>query len=200
MEKKNFFNQNAISIMAAVVSMCALILSFYQTSIMREQQYASVRPLLIVGNSMDSNVDSTGRSELFIWNRGIGPALIKYVDIQYKGKHYSEYEFQNVMRLMLNIKDTTVLIPTMVSTATAAPIAASEEIKMIDIQDKKICYLFNQAYFKAGNSGELDITIYFSDVYDRLFKTSLRSHKILPTTKAEIEAVVAPRVRAFMDL
>jgi hypothetical protein len=55
MDKNKFFNENALSIAAIVVSLCAMFISFYQTNIMREQQYASVRPLVIVGNSMDIN-------------------------------------------------------------------------------------------------------------------------------------------------
>jgi hypothetical protein len=201
MEQKGFFKENAISIMAAIVSLCALFVSFYQTNIMREQQYASVRPLVLVGNSMDTNVeDSTGRSEIFIWNKGIGPAIIKYVDFEYKGKHYSEFQLQDILHEITQLGDSSTYIPTRTSSATASAIAAGSELQMFKIHDKKHCFIFNNAYFAALQKDELNITVYFTDVYDRLFKTSLRSHKTEATTIREIEKVIPKEVRKYIDL
>jgi hypothetical protein len=197
--KKSFLNQNAISIMAAIVSACALAVSFYQTSIMREQQYASVRPLVMMGNSMMTNdEDSTGYSKILIWNRGIGPALIKYVDMEYKGQHYSEFEFQKIANRMLNRPDSLV-ISCMTSNATAAAVSANEEITMFEINDKKLCYKFNQVYFQAKNKGEFSATVYYTDVYDRYFKISMDGQKVLPSSKKEILSVVPEKIKPFVE-
>ncbi len=199
MEKKNFFNQNAISIMAAIVSACALAVSFYQTSIMREQQYASVRPLVMIGNSMGSNgEDSTGYSKLIIWNRGIGPALIKYVDFEYEGVHYSEFDFTKLTNKMLNRPDSEV-ISTTTSNATSSAISAGEEITMIEIGDKKLCYDFNSVYFEARNKGKLNATVYFTDVYDRYFKVSMNGQKALPSSQKEILSVIPEKIRQHIE-
>jgi hypothetical protein len=199
MEKKSFLNQNAISIMAAIVSACALAVSFYQTSIMREQQYASVRPLIMIGNSMMTNdEDSTGSSKILIWNRGIGPALIKYVDIEYKGQHYSEFELQKIVNKMLNRPDS-IVISCMTSNATAASVSANEEIVMFELTDKKLCYQFNQVYFQAKNNGNFKATVYFTDVYDRYFKISMNGQKVYPSTKAEIFSVVPERIKPYVE-
>jgi hypothetical protein len=199
MEKKTFLNEHAISIMAAIVSICALLVSFYQTNIMREQQYASVKPLIIVGNSMDTNPsDSTGRSELIIWNKGIGPAMIKYVNFEYNGENFSEFNIQRLANKMLHRADSIPIYIT-VSTATFSPISASEHITMINIADKKICYRFNMEFFKAMNNKQLNITVYFTDIYDRLYKTSLRKPKIIPATQAEIDLVFPKEMKAYFE-
>jgi hypothetical protein len=195
----SFLNQNAISIMAAIVSACALAVSFYQTSIMREQQYASVRPIVTMGNSMMTNdEDSTGYSKIMIWNRGIGPALIKYVDMEYKGQHYSEFEFQKIANRMLNRPDS-LAISCMTSNATAAAVSANEEITMFEINDKKLCYQFNQVYFQAKNKGEFSATVYYTDVYDRYFKISMDGQKVLSSSKKEILSVVPERIKPFVE-
>jgi hypothetical protein len=197
--KKSFLNQNAISIMAAIVSACALAVSFYQTSIMREQQYASVRPIVTMGNSMMTNdEDSTGYSKIMIWNRGIGPALIKYVDMEYKGQHYSEFEFQKIVNRMLNRPDS-LAISCMTSNATAAAVSANEEITMFEINDKKLCFQFNQAYFQAKKNNEFNATVYYTDVYDRYFKISMDGQKVLPSSKKEILSVVPERIKPFVE-
>jgi hypothetical protein len=199
MEKKTFLNEYAISIMAAIVSICALLVSFYQTNIMREQQYASVKPLVLVGNSMDTNPsDSTGRSELIIWNKGIGPAMIKYVNFEYNGENFSEFQVQRLVNKMLHRTDSIPIYMT-VSTATFSPISASDHITMINIADKKFCYLFNMEYFNAFNNKQLNVTVYFTDIYDRLYKTSLRKSKIVPATQAEIDVLLPKEMKTYFE-
>ncbi len=198
MEKKSFFNQNAISIMAAIVSICALFVSFYQTKIMREQQYASVKPLIIVGNSMDTNLDSTGRTELLIWNKGIGPALIKYVNFRYKEHNYAEFEFQKIANMMIGRPIETPLAM-VTSSASFSPIGATDQITMFKITNPKYCYLFNYAYFDALKSGEFDVIVYFTDIYDRLYKTSLRKNKTVTATKEEMQATMPKELKEYME-
>lgn len=197
--QKIFFQRNAISIMATVVSFCALFVSFYQTNIMREQQYASVRPLIIVGNSMGlDDSDSTGYTKLIVWNRGIGPALIKYVDFEYKGEHFAEFEFQKLYKKMTQTTDNEFL-GFINSNATGAPISPDSEIVMVEMNDEKRCYLFNKVYFEARNKGELNITVYFTDVYDRYFKISMNGQKTLPSSQKEILSVIPEKVRQHIE-
>ena len=185
--------------MATIVSFCALSVSFYQTSIMREQQYASVRPLIIMGNSIGRNdEDSTGYFKLQIWNRGIGPALIKYVDIEYKGQHYSEFDFAKIANKMMNRSESTE-ISSVTSNATASAISANEETTMFEMSDKKLCFAFINAYSQSKNNNEFNATVYFTDVYDRYFKISMNGQKVLPTSKKEIMSVVPENLKSFIE-
>ena len=77
------------AIMATIVSLCSLFLSIYQTKMMIKQQNASVWPnlLLFSTNGLDGTEFYQGIS---LWNQGIGPAIIKEVSVEYKGKTYKE--------------------------------------------------------------------------------------------------------------
>lgn len=62
-----------LSLSAALVALCALAVSVYQTKIMREQQRASAWPSLYL---YSSNVDGWSRE---VRNLGLGPALVRSV-------------------------------------------------------------------------------------------------------------------------
>ena len=81
--------QTITAIMATIVSLCSLFLSVYQTKMMLRQQYASVWPnlLLFASNSLENNSFS---QSITLWNQGIGPAIIEDVQVEFRGKTYSE--------------------------------------------------------------------------------------------------------------
>lgn len=66
-----------LGISAVFLSASALIVSIFQTTIFREQQYASVWPHLEIIASLRS-----GSYDYGIENKGVGPAIIK--DIAFK--------------------------------------------------------------------------------------------------------------------
>lgn len=142
--------------------------------------------------------DSTGYFKLLIWNRGIGPALIKYVDIEYKGQHYSEFDFAKIANKMMNRSESTE-ISSVTSNATASAISANEETTMFEMSDKKLCFAFINAYSQSKNNKEFNTTVYFTDVYDRYFKISMNGQKVLPTSKKEIMAVVPENLKSFIE-
>jgi hypothetical protein len=153
----------------------------------------------MIGNSMGTNdSDSSGYSKIMLWNRGIGPALIKYVDFEYKRQHYSEFEFQKIVNKMLNRPDS-LSISCMTSNATAAAVSANEEITMFEMNDKKLSYQFNRLYFEAKNKGEFNATVYFTDVYDRYFKVSMNGQKAYPSSKKEILSIVPEKIRPYIE-
>jgi hypothetical protein len=88
--KKSSLKLNAdklIGIMATIVSLCALSVSFYQVSIERKHQLASMWPSVSI--STITNIASDSLQNTFairIDNKGIGPAIIKDVKIWYKGQ------------------------------------------------------------------------------------------------------------------
>ncbi len=82
-----------LGISATLLSLCALVVSVFQTGIAREQteiarqqQHASVWPHVQVHYSQNS--------EEFTWsvlNNGVGPALIKAVELRYRAKRYASH-------------------------------------------------------------------------------------------------------------
>jgi|GEM_PF-1107165 len=72
-----------LGVSATFLSLAALVVSVFQTRIDREQQYASVWPrLAIVREVMDRNFT------ISIANQGVGPAIVKSIDVEYRGKKY----------------------------------------------------------------------------------------------------------------
>lgn len=82
-----------------IVSLCALLTSvatvsviFYQASLQRQQQYASVTPILetYINNGV---TDSTSEYlyEFAIANQGIGPAIIERHEFRYNGNSYQTF-------------------------------------------------------------------------------------------------------------
>lgn len=78
--------QNLGTILALVISALALFVSIYEANIMRDQQKALVWPYLMVNSSYSGN----GFSFVAV-NNGTGPALVKSMEVLYKGKPMSSY-------------------------------------------------------------------------------------------------------------
>ena len=83
-QKKPISTDTIIALAATITSICALVVTLYQTKLSREQQLNSVWPYLIANEV----VDEQGLSSIAIANPGIGPAIIDSVQIFYKGRTY----------------------------------------------------------------------------------------------------------------
>src|SRR5699024_1197021 len=82
--------QTMIGLPAALLSVCGLFISFYEASIMRENQRASVWPHVQVVPSIDR--DGTSKSiEIFTENAGVGPAKIEAAKLSYNGNIISSW-------------------------------------------------------------------------------------------------------------
>lgn len=81
--KKPLTTDTVIAIAATVTSICALIVTLYQTKLTREQQLKSVWPYLIISQQTDEKGGTVTVS-----NNGVGPAIIQRVELQYDGKAY----------------------------------------------------------------------------------------------------------------
>jgi hypothetical protein len=84
-----FFRQiqqrTSVALMASVISVCALGVSWYQAKLARQQQLASVWPYVSINGYGSAN------SKQQVWgvkvmNNGLGPAIIERVEMQLDGK------------------------------------------------------------------------------------------------------------------
>lgn len=92
-----------VGVCAVVTSICAIIITLYQTRLQRIQQYASVKPLLMsYSNSFSEKNNDKVQSyhyELLITNQGLGPAIVSDYAFYYKSKPY-----QNIAEILKQIK------------------------------------------------------------------------------------------------
>ena len=70
-----------VGVSAVVIGICALGVSLYETSLMREEQRAAVMPLLELSRSYNLQTDELSGKESRLWlqaeNVGIGPARVE---------------------------------------------------------------------------------------------------------------------------
>jgi hypothetical protein len=79
-----------VAVAATIVSVCALGATLYQTLLMRQQQNVAVWPRLELYHGWQrGNTKPYYRLELR--NSGIGPAIIRKVNIQYRGESYQDF-------------------------------------------------------------------------------------------------------------
>jgi hypothetical protein len=83
-KKKPLSTETIIAIAATITSVCALLITVYQTVLIRDQQLNSVWPYLLANTSIDEH----GKATIQVTNNGVGPAIIEKVTIEYKGKPY----------------------------------------------------------------------------------------------------------------
>ncbi|MCU0450245.1 MAG: hypothetical protein MUC97_10475 [Bernardetiaceae bacterium] len=86
------------SIASLLVSMCAFGAAAMQTYLMQRQQHATVWPYLELGISITGNEGFSVQ----LTNKGVGPAIIKEVDLSYQGRRYDRLE--KIARLI--VKDS----------------------------------------------------------------------------------------------
>mgnify|MGYP001821767665 FL=1 len=79
--KRRLDTNFVIAASAVVISLCALVVSYVEVSVMRADQRASVWPYLDVGVSYSSEGFTIGAT-----NRGLGPALVESVLVEVDGR------------------------------------------------------------------------------------------------------------------
>jgi hypothetical protein len=96
------------AIIATVVSVSTLTLSFYQAHLNRKQQYASVWPYMMVSTTNVSLDDKTPQFYIELFNKGVGPAMIEDFDITHQGHRFDdEFDYARFALTKKGITDTT---------------------------------------------------------------------------------------------
>jgi hypothetical protein len=91
--KKNF--ELIISFVAVAMAIAAVVVAFYETSLMREQAMLSVKPSVwIETNSRTSNQEGEegGEFEFVVNNRGLGPASLEFISVQHEGAYLNSWQ------------------------------------------------------------------------------------------------------------
>ncbi|GAB5527432.1 MAG: hypothetical protein Roseis2KO_53040 [Roseivirga sp.] len=79
--QRKFNADRIVAFTAILISVCALVVSFYEVRIMRTQQEASVWPYVLLGQ----NYNSEGFA-MIAMNKGIGPAKIESLVLKVDGE------------------------------------------------------------------------------------------------------------------
>jgi hypothetical protein len=172
--KAKFWNsEKLLSISAILISVCTLFVFVYQTNLIREQQYNSVFPYLEMGN-FGTNTENYG---FYLTNKGIGPAMIKSVEIQYKDSIYEE-DLAGYLSRRITKKDS--IYYTHSNIGPGRLISADDEIILAapSINDIKM----GNSLYQIINDKDLNMIIEYESIYGERWRLSFRE---VPPVKIE---------------
>ena len=117
------------------------------------------------------NGDNSGKSkfDVLVKNKGIGPAIVKRVDIVYKGKSYTTF---GDLFSVVNPKNTGWTNSTLEG-VTMSPL---EEIRPIQIPMSEAGFRFRELIY----SGEVKVKIYYQSVYKKCYSSERFDTQELP--------------------
>ncbi|MEM1337137.1 MAG: hypothetical protein AAF717_05795 [Bacteroidota bacterium] len=87
MRAKKISADRILGISAMVISILTLVIFIYQTDIMRVQSKLSVKPRLSFSTNSHS-YDTLIRIDGLIYNKGLGPAIVDSIYIEYEGNPF----------------------------------------------------------------------------------------------------------------
>jgi hypothetical protein len=149
-----------LSVTAILIGLMTLVVYFVQTRLIFEQQHAGVWPCIeITGTNYGDTLKQAFKVN--ITNKGIGPAIIKKVEIQYKGETYRE--FSEVFYKAIGNRNYGR------SRLEGRTMASNEEINPIDIPLSKEGRRYTQIYY---NKDSMQVKIYYQSVYGKCFVSS----------------------------
>lgn len=151
-----------LSISATFLSLAALVVSIFQTKIAREQQQASVWPHL------QTNYTKINDEFAFsVVNNGVGPAIIKSVRIEYKGKRYKDFrqlvdeQIQQLIRK--NRTETDITVKSMYGSVALGDVIKNDgELRFGRVSNNEP---LAQALLEIIQSPLYRIIVVYSDVY-----------------------------------
>ncbi|WP_439484351.1 hypothetical protein [Cyclobacterium plantarum] len=151
--KKRISIDLLLGISAVFLSVSALIVSIFQTTIFREQQYASVWPHLETLKSFKS-----GQYEYGIENKGVGPAIIKNFEFIYNGS-----EFENTKELFTALFGENTRGIGFSSNREEYVFKSGEAISLLSVNLPDS--LINQIIYR-WESDSITVKITYSDIYN----------------------------------
>lgn len=157
-----------VGVSAVVIGVCALGVSLYETSLMREEQRAAVIPLVELSRSffLENGEDEgeTLRLTLNLENVGIGPARIQDFRVTVDG------EPQPTWRAAMNaLLGEDLSTPYVQSTINGRTIPVERRVAMFDLRDSGV------ARRLLAEFERLDFSACYCSVFDECWQTSYRT-------------------------
>jgi len=161
--------------LAFLVSVSTLYIFFYQTSLMKKQQYASVLPHLSV-----SNTEIDGDYSFVLTNNGIGPAFIDEINIHYKDSVFYNTDIYDFYSKVIVKKDTILnhkkIIHSTIQEGMLLP--EREKKKMIVLPENVENFNKKRKLLREWLNNRISIEIKYSSVYKEQWSVVYPSQNI----------------------
>jgi uncharacterized protein (DUF433 family) len=162
-----------VGVSAVIIGVCALGVSLYETSLMREEQRAAVMPLLELSRSynLPKGESSSGESRLWLQaeNVGIGPARVENFQVTVDGKPQPTWDA--AMRQLIG-HDSPISYGQ--STINGRTIPPDRLVTMMDLNDSELTERILVEFDR------LDFEACFCSIFDECWTTS---HSTFGATK-----------------
>ena len=154
-----------IGFSAVAISVCALVVSFYEVRIMREWQQAALWPRVEAGEQYATRSFDGRDYRISVGNSGVGPAIVKGVRVDVGGVDYTTW--RDAFAALL---DEEALPSDFNGFSGIANIVLSAD------NEARVFTLNRQEYFDEimSQRDRLNVYICYCDVFDQCWETRLR--------------------------
>ena len=154
-----------VGLSAVFIGVCALAVSVYETQLMREEQRASVLPILELSRSYYISEDAENRAawrmSFQVENVGIGPARVLDFSVTVDGEPQNDW--RTAIRELIG---RDVLVAYGQSTINGRTIPPERQVTMFDLTNTELAHDIKKEIDR------LDFTACFCSVYDECWITS----------------------------
>lgn len=167
--KKKFkiSSDRLLAILAFVISVCTLYVFFYQTTLMKKQQYASVLPYLAIGNTQ---ID--GDYSFVLENNGIGPAFIDEINIHYKDSIYKDTDINDFFTEVIIKQDTLFNSINITHSTISKGMLIPEKDTKYMLRLRRNATNFNEKHYRLRDwlNNKIKLEIKYSSIYGEKWK------------------------------
>jgi uncharacterized protein (DUF433 family) len=154
-----------VGVSAVIIGICALGVSLYETSLMREEQRAAVIPLLELSRSYNLQTDESSAEKSRLWlqaeNVGIGPARVENFQVTVDGKPQPTWDA--AMRELIG-HDSPISYGQ--STINGRTIPPDRLVTMMDLNDSELTKRILDEFDR------LDFEACYCSIFDECWTTS----------------------------
>lgn len=166
-QKFKIKSDKLMSGLAFVISLATLYVFFYQTSLIKKQQYASVLPYFEIGNTQ-----LNGDYGFILENNGIGPGFINEIKIHYNDSVYNGYDVNDFFAYVI-LKQDTILDSYNVSHSSIRKgmlITEKETRYLLRLRQDAKNFELKQSRLRDWLNNKIKIEIIYSSVYEERWK------------------------------
>jgi len=154
--------QTLIALSAVLLSVCGLFVSLYETSLMRQEQRASVWPRVSIGFTINDTLVT-----FIAENAGVGPARV-----QTAWARHGDSTMANWGELIIRTSAGPVSVNSSINLVNGRVMSPEKRIEfaILDFRDEQQAALLAASIFE----GETDIRACYCSVYNECWVTSLQ--------------------------
>lgn len=165
---------------AVILSICAIVISYVEVNTLQEQKHSEVWPRVYSSSTTNS---SDKLFALNIHNKGVGPAIIKYVELKIDGKHH--FNWKSAVEASIGKKLEKLNYSS--STLTNATLTPNETLRMFKVEGIIASELIKNRRF--------EFSVCYCSIFERCWLLKNNSSLGFPEPKAVEECAADPKTR-----